>query len=429
MKKTINTGLLSACVLIWPLAAHAQEDNQANTPDGVRFVMRSNPSLRFGRVLRVDFKARIQSDWQGFSPHLRTDEGAFDLHRARFGIEGNVLNHLEYEVEHEFRENFGGDPIDKRWRDAFVNFRYLRDAQIRLGRFKIPFGREQLTGTMNLDFIDRSHLSESLTPARDSGIMVHGRLFERGFSYQAGVFRHDGDNARPRDSFDALGERTYAMRLTGTPLRLLPVPRTARNVEFGVAVTSNRVPEGLSSLRGKTYAGFTFFPHLFTRGRRTRAGAELYWTDGPFSIKGEFVDVHEARQGQSIRETDLPAVVSRAWYMAGTWVLTGEEKQDRVEPRKIFPSDGIGALEIATRLEQIRFGSSEHPGTPFRSTRAANILGNSNRAWTVGLNWYPNRYVKVQINSVREKIEDPERTPIADRQIFWTGMIRLQFSL
>ena len=45
-------------------------------------------------------------------------------------------------------------------------FRYL---QIKAGRFKIPFGREQLTGLTETDFIYRSGISTYLAPGRDVG--------------------------------------------------------------------------------------------------------------------------------------------------------------------------------------------------------------------------------------------------------------------
>ena len=125
----------------------------------------------------------------------------------------------------------------------------------------------------------------------------------------------------------------------------------------------------------------------------------------------------------------MPSALARGWYLSGTWVVTGEEKNGDVEPRRSFPVDGFGAVEVAARYEQLRFGSSEHPGQAFRSQRSANILGNSNRAWTFGLNWYLNPFVKIQVNGIREKIEDVERSPILDREKFWMGMVRLQFSL
>src|SRR5438105_9169427 len=63
-----------------------------------QFVLKNRPSLRIGKVLRVDLRAKVQGDFRTFSPDLRTDEGAFDLNRARLGLEGTFFKHLDYQV-------------------------------------------------------------------------------------------------------------------------------------------------------------------------------------------------------------------------------------------------------------------------------------------------------------------------------------------
>jgi len=59
---------------------------------------------------------------------------------------------------------------------------------------------------------------------------------------------------------------------------------------------------------------------------------------------------------------------------------------------QLFVDRGVGAIELAARYEQLRFGSSEHAGLPSRSPRASNILASSDRVWTAGVNWYVNSF-------------------------------------
>jgi len=414
--------------------AESQAEKKEDTSRGFRFVFKDNPSLRFGKVLRIDVRTKFQSDFRSFSPELSTKEGTFDLHRARIGIEGKFLKHFEYEVEYELSDVLR--PLEeedatpsKRWRDAYVNFTYFKDFQIKAGKFKVPLGLDQLTGPTKLDFVYRSRIGDTLAPARDVGFVVHGRFFKRGLSYEAGLFERDGENARSTKNPGA--ERTFAGRLTGAPFRLLPVPPLLKAAELGIAFTSSTVPEGPKGIRGKTVAGKKFFPlpgdWMFVHGERLRVGTELSWMPGPFSLKGEFIHLRDERLGQSLRQTDLPDLISRGWYVSGTWVVTGESKASGVEPRRSFLRNwGTGAIELAVRCEQIRFGSSEHPGTPLRHQRAPNILPASDRAWTFGVNWYLNQWLKVQFNGIREKIEDTMRGPIIGEDLLWTRVLRLQ---
>lgn len=424
----------------------------------VHWRFRDYPSLRLGRVARIDFHVKFQGDFQRYTPEQRNPSAeipelnTFDLNRMRVSIEGNFLRHFEYEVEREIREEVSRGNFDNPrhpWRDVYINFRYFRDYQFRIGKFKVPFSMEQLTGPMRLDFIPRSRIADQVAPGRDIGIMMHGRFFERGLSYQVGLFKGDGENTRAtriEPDLDELGreiivevptgQRTFAARLIGTPLRLLRVPEVLRDFHVGGAFTSATVPpgagrEGLKGIRGRTIGEETFFPHIFTHGHRLRIGTEAAWMPGPFSLKGEFIHTSEERRGQGIRSEDLPDLISRGWYVSGSWLITGEKKAEAIDPKRDFIfGRGIGAWEVAIRWEALRFGSAEHPGRPSRGTRAANILGNSDRLWTFGMNWYLNRWTKFQFNAIHERLEDRlQRVPIPGRTEYWTGLVRLQFAM
>ncbi len=416
-----------------------QEEEEKGQKGGLRFRFRRRPSIRFGKVARVDFRVKFQGDFRGYSPPLRTKEGLFDLHRMRFGVEGRLFKDFEFEVERETRAEFSSlFAVDRTetqtpWRDVFVNFRHFRDFQIRGGRFKVPFSLDQLTGPSKLDFIQRSRIADLLAPGRDLGIVAHGRFFKRGLNYEAGIFERDGENARGGQVEGS--ERTFAGRITGTPLRLLPVPKPLRQFELGAAFTESALPEGNKGLRGRSISHHNIFPdfdrglRMFVHGHRRRIGLESNWEPGPFSLKGEFIDVNDGRKGQGLRGEDLPNLIYRGWYVSGTWAVTGEKKAAGLDkPRRDFLLErGLGAVELAARWEAIRFGSTEHPGRPQRHQRAPNVLSQSDRIWTFGVNWYWNRYVKIQANAAREVIEDTQRAPISGRERFWTRLVRIQF--
>ena len=411
--------LFLVCFSYFPWICQAQNAPQTqqianNKEGGVRWVMKQYPSLRFGDVLRVDFRARLQADTGSFSPDPTPDEPSFTLHRARFGIQGTFLKRFEYEVERDFRDT------NHPWRDVALNYRAHRRFEIQGGRFKVPFGLDQLTRMTDFDYVFRSRVSETVAPGRDTGLMAHGRLFKRGLTYQVGAFAHDGDNA-------GTGQRTLAARFTGTPLHLFPAPHRLKGLRIGFAVVHSELPEGLNSLRGRTLSRDTFFNRVFVNGTRLRLGAELDWSSGPFSVKGELLQASDTRHGQSVRAQDLPNVVSRGWYLSGTWVVTGEKKARGLEPRRAFLRDGgWGAVELALRCEELRLGSSAHPGPAFVHPRAANLLGNSQQIWTFGLNWYLNRHTKIQANAVRESLEDILRSPVPGQKLFWGQFARLQ---
>jgi phosphate-selective porin len=90
---------------------------------------------------------------------------------------------------------------------------------------------------------------------------------------------------------------------------------------------------------------------------------------------------------------------------------------------------GAGGIELASRVERLVFGSSLEGEPELPTPRAPNLREAGVRAVTFGVNWYVNQWVKLQLNAVRERFEDPDRSPIPGRTLFWTRVVRLQFVL
>lgn len=399
-----------------PASAPAGDSQEDSGEDRVRLVFPGRPSLRFGSMLRADFRLRLQGDFHSLSSGAAVDDERFEMTRRRVGIQGTAFRHFEYEVEREFRRR-------NVWRDVFVNFSYFDDFQVQAGKFKIPFSQERLAGSTDLDFVYRANVVDSLSPARDVGVTLHGRFNQRAVGYDVGVFRNDGENAR--FDFNPGARTTFAARVAARPLRLTSMSGAASEMELAVAVTTAEVPDGLNSLRGRSVFGQPFFDPVYVKGQRVRLGVDADWRPGPFSVKAELIHVSDQRHNQGIFDEDLPPLVARGWYVSGTWTLTGEPKFDGIDPRRPLFRGGAGAIELAARYERLGFGSFLEGEPDLANPRAANVLETNDHAWTFGLNWYVNRWVKLQVNAIRESIQDASSAP--DRALFWTRVLRLQF--
>ena len=129
------------------------------------------------------------------------------------------------------------------------------------------------------------------------------------------------------------------------------------------------------------------------------------------SLSAEYITVSDERKAMGFDGDDLPNVDARAWYVAGTWALTGERKHGRLEPRNDLLRGGFGAVEVSARVEELRFGAASYPGSTFGFPTAGDLSTNADHAITVGINWYLNHYVKLQGNLVMESIDDPAAQP------------------
>ena len=438
------------------MSADQENDDEENERDRIataderelQLVWKQHPSIRYGSLFRLDFQARLQGEAHRSypaAPGLNCRDTSiskpcvWELRRNRVGIQGHFFKHVEFEVERELtgqelteRDLLIGYAADSLWKDAYVNVRSIDNFQVQLGRFKIPFGLDELTSDLDDDFTYRSLGAKYLAPARDSGVMVHGRFFKRGMSYSAGVFRHDGDNARSKRVNG--GNETIAVRVAGTPFRRVTSPALGV-LEIGTAVAFTALPDDLvepNGLRGRTtVTEDTFFEPMYTKGSRQRWEVDLDWTVGPASVRTEYTRVTDDRLQQGLGNQDLPDARAQSWYVAGSWILTGEPKTRPVKAAREFLRDGWGAVEVVGRFERLWFDSAGAPGTSafLRTPRAENISPSGVRVLTMGVNWIVNRWITLQVNTLREQVEDPERNPIADGGAFWSRVVRFQIAL
>lgn len=421
---------------------------QAQTPqparqrsNGLRFVWREHPSLRAGRNFRLDFAAKLQQDARdaGDNPlGFKT----WELHRARAGVEGELFRRIQFSIEREFSENLTNDPLRKstksQWKDVYVDANLTDAIQVRAGKFKVPFGLDQNSGESNLDFVYRSLGGNYLSPGRDIGGMVHGRLFKRGLNYWVGGFEHDGENSRSFKSSGAQtvvvgrGDQTYAARVTATVFRKTGIALLEEAEVGGSWATSQLSDEGFlpHGLRARTVMSqYTFFDRMFVKGHRRRYGAEIDVAHGRVGARAEYMLVADSRDQQGLGDENLSDVRGKAWYVLGSWVLTGENKTRPVEPRRGgIGRGGYGAFELTARFDALRFDSVAGQDPPFRNSRAETVYPNADKVFTGGFTYYANRWVKIQGNAIHEAIDDLERSPTPTGK-FWSTVLRLQFEL
>jgi phosphate-selective porin len=150
---------------------------------------------------------------------------------------------------------------------------------------------------------------------------------------------------------------------------------------------------------------------------------------GPASVRGEYMYATDDRLRQGLRDRNLPDARYRAWWVAGTYLVTKDTKERPVRPHTDLFRGGFGAVELAARYERIRFDSVGGEDEPFRHPRAETILPNGDRVLTLGVNWILNRWVTLQVNAIREEIEDPERNPAPNGGAFWSRVVRFQLAL
>ena len=138
----------------------------------------------------------------------------------------------------------------------------------------------------------------------------------------------------------------------------------------------------------------------------------------------------DTRAGQGIDNEDLPPLVYKAWYVSGTYIITGEHKHDTIDINHPFLAHGgMGAVELGTRLEALTAGGG--PASINRvlfGPRSPYVFPSADRIWTTGVNWYLNRFLTVSLNVNREN-RAPAIGMSPQPGTIWSKTFRVEFGL
>ena len=361
----------------------------------------TNYSIALHGVLQVDSRTFKENDRVPGNDSIL-------LRRARPILSGTVYRDFDFLFVPEFG---GGTPgaasaaTTPGIYDAYVNYRWSPAFQIQAGKFKAPVGLEQLQADVNLSFNERSLVTD-LVPNRDLGFELHGDIAGGGLSYAAGIFNGVGD-ARNSSNIGFQDDREFDGRLFVQPFRqtsFKPLQNLGLGVggSWGNSSITNTL--GLPATTGGSAPGFftdgqqQFF--AYTNGvvaARThwRLSPQGYYYYGPLGLMGEYVisdqDVRNGAHAADLQNT--------AWEISGGWVLTGEDATfNGVSPKHPFsPHNGQwGALQVVGRYAELNVDKGAFP---FFANPA--VSASSAKAWSVGLNWYLNRNLRVNASYSR----------------------------
>jgi phosphate-selective porin len=254
----------------------------------------------------------------------------------RLGVEGEFGDNYSYVLTGDF-----ADPEGALVQDGYFDITFNDAFQLRAGQFKAPFSQETLQSDNRIMFVERSSLS-NLAPSRTPGLMLSGSLINGRLSYNVDAYNGRGRVSSNDTSTPEIGARLRFQPFRGSEL--------FENLAFGGAYTQGRHLDG-SSFAGRTASrSVTFFRRIPIRGKTTRTNAEFEWVTSQFSMRGEYMQTNQARDGLGPNGNNLPGVVAKGYMVEAGYVLGGTNQSNAlVVPRTTFRST-IGRIPIALML-------------------------------------------------------------------------------
>jgi phosphate-selective porin OprO/OprP len=275
----------------------------------------------------------------------------------------------------------------KTWLDTYLRVQgkalFGQDVgAFRIGFSKTPVGFEGNTSTGATTFLETALPTQAIYANRRIG--VDWELQRPHYLVDAGYYR-GGDLNGDSDG-----------RMTAARLAWVPRNQPGDVLHLGFSV-SRESPDGTTDgrgiytpptvrLRARPEAGLAArlvdSGNLAPTDHIDRTGLEALWIGGPWSVQGEYLHASVSRDG------GRPDYDASGYYAFASWVVTGESRPysggnvGNIKPRRPY-----GALELAIRYSELDLDDGP-------------VQGGRERDWTLGANWYINRYLKLQANYV-----------------------------
>ncbi len=362
----------------------------------------------------------------------------FVLRRARFGFQGNYGSHFDFALLTDAAGNSGSVV-----RDVYLNVRVRREFQFQAGQFKTPFAQEAGTGATNLDFVERGFQAmlypSAASAFRSPGVAIHGDIDGGVVQYWLGGFNGKGyAQVNTTNQAEVIGRvRFYLWRKSKSDW--------LKGLAFGGSADRAR-SRGLSGDR--SFSGnlpdsaYNFFPQFAINGPIQRYNGEFTYIKSSFALRGEFDQLNMSRNNVGSEQVgglgflSLPSIIAKAWNLSATYMLTGEKQPENGTPRvknPLFGPDtpggkghGYGAWGVGFRYMGIQ---AREPGANFLNYYTPGFVPTFDYhtdEFTFGVTWYPNYWVKYQVNLGIDQLKDPS-TIGAVPQNYYVVLQQIQF--
>jgi phosphate-selective porin OprO/OprP len=410
------------------------------------FVLESadgNNSIKIGGRLHADYRNFQGNSVPAGSTSTLSDKQSdtFDVRRARIELSGTYRKYYDFLLSADLAGASTGvstcttscNILDQ----AYLNIKWIPEAQLRFGQFKQPMNLEKLTSSNNVDFQERSVVNQ-LAGNEDRGAMVWGEP-RAGFTYAGGIFTGAGAKNR-NDQYAKNDEPEYTGRLTANFAQF--VDNKDAIVHLGASGSTTAFSaegtgtdgwfSGSAALRTEARGHeFLKLPTLAAatssagRINRYRSGLEGIFAYNNFKVQAEYLDnTFKGNTGAGVASsaTATGATANMAidnsvnsYYIEALYLITGEKYADfykggafgAIKPKNEYNFDnksaGLGAWEIGYRHSEV--DAKDFSSWIIMPTN--NSMSLKATTDVVGLKWIPNNNTRILLNYVSTSFDTP----------------------
>ena len=393
--------------------AYAQEENEqynqygvkvntetltAEAQDGI-LVLRSKGDSGY----KIWFDNRVQVDGAAFFGEPEWADGIsndFSIRRARFAVKAQIDKDWYGEVDLDMANGVF------ELKDAIIRYTGLANWQFQAGSFKEVFSLQRNNSSRYLQFIERPMVCSALAPSRHLGF--NANYYNKGIFLNLGIMGQEieGEETRSFVEESSKGKGpdnglTYTLKAVYQP----GWNKTDWGMHIGTA----------ASYRNPKTSDETFGKMRYSARNSTNINRKKYVDTGDFDFDhyvrytAELAGYWKGFRGEAVymgNTTYLPEAPGTknfwGWYVQGGYLLFGgRQRYDGAGAKftRVKRGQKWGDVELCGRVEFLDLNADK---ALVESTPTADInkliMGGSSMAYALGINYYINDHVKVQLN-------------------------------
>jgi phosphate-selective porin OprO and OprP len=294
--------------------------------------------------------------------------------------------------------------------DSYLDWNFLSELSLRVGKFKVPTNFERLQSSPRAQFIEQGYPS-ALLPNRDLGIQLSGQISGGLLEYQVGAFNGVQDAGSGVD--DASDDKDAWARLIVSPFANSSI-YLLQGLGFGASASQGWQENGTLPTYRSPNRAVTLFSYrpavaavpatataaavpavaaVLSKGKVKRLNPQASYYNGGLSLAGEWVSTTQGIEKAGFGTKEL---THTAWQATAAFVITGEAQTYKgLKVKNAIQDSGLGAIEILGRVGAIEFDKDSFDKNIWADSTASAQSGFN---WTVGVNWYLNNAIRLQLN-------------------------------
>ena len=340
------------------------------------------------------FDIRAQADGAVFfgAPDYADQIGnGTSIRRARFAVKGQI----DESWYGEFDMDLANGLVELK--DALIRYTGIPNLDLQVGNFKENFSIQRNTTSRYLQFMERPMVCSALAPSRHLGI--NAKYAKDWFWFSAGAFTQEVAGSEEwtnvADNNKDFGRNAGYSLTTKVVFRpLYKMDNASLHIGAAYSYRTTKVSQatgewGTYRASARNSTSINRKKYLDTNNLKDYDHNNL-WTvelaghwDG-FRYEAAYI-------GDNVRFKDNgPAINLSGWYVqAGYLLFGGNQRYDANGGKytKIRPGRKWGDIELCLRYEFLDLNAPQR-----------NVFGGSAEAYAVGLNWWVNNNVKIQLN-------------------------------